>query len=279
MNRFLWLELAQASPTTVPAPGVQSLARALSGQSVSLARALALTIYLYTHAFIRTTIHTVASLASPRTARIASHASPRKPSQRLSTPNAARLASLASPRLPSHHIAASPHLACNASLASHRSTSHRIARLASIAIGSALLACLASPCSPRLHARLASLALPRLSRSPCLASLALPRSPRLSLARASPPRSPSSFGVPASSPRPLRRLPPAASLPPMCRLQNLRLGSSQPSSFPSLPSLAFRPSCPQMPAFEGNGRKSSVTRHARESDRRLSFPVAWLHRL
>ena len=104
-----------------------------------------------------------------RTARIASHASPRKPSQRLSTPNAARLASLASPRLPSHHIAASPHLACNASLASHRSTSHRIARLASIAIGSALLACLASPCSPRLHAR--------------LASLALPRSPRLSLAR------------------------------------------------------------------------------------------------
>ena len=146
---------AQASPTTVPAPGVQSLARALSGQSVSLARALALTIYLYTHAFIRTTIHTVASLASPRTARIASHASPRKPSQRLSTPNAARLASLASPRLPSHHIAASPHLACNASLASHRSTSHRIARLASIAIGSALLACLASPCSPRLHARLA----------------------------------------------------------------------------------------------------------------------------
>ena len=159
------------------------MARALSGQSVSLARALALTIYLYTHAFIRTTIHTVASLASPRTARIASHASPRKPSQRLSTPNAARLASLASPRLPSHHIAASPHLACNASLASHRSTSHRIARLASIAIGSALLACLASPCSPRLHARLASLALPRLSRSPCLASLALPRSPRLSLAR------------------------------------------------------------------------------------------------
>ena len=188
---------AQASPTTVPAPGVQSLARALSGQSVSLARALALTIYLYTHAFIRTTIHTVASLASPRTARIASHASPRKPSQRLSTPNAARLASLASPRLPSHHIAshrsiASPclqRLACIASLylASHRSPCldrHRLgfARLPRLAL-------LASPpCSPRL-ARLASpesLALPRLAR---LASLASPlaRSPRL---RARLPRSP-----------------------------------------------------------------------------------------
>ena len=217
---------AQASPTTVPAPGVQSLARALSGQSVSLARALALTIYLYTHAFIRTTIHTVASLASPRTARIASHASPRKPSQRLSTPNAARLASLASPRLPSHHIAASPHLACNASLASHRSTSHRIARLASIAIGSALLACLASPCSPRLHARLASLALPRLSRLPCLASLALPRSPRLSLARASPPRSPSSLALPAPSPRPAAR----------------HLGLSLPSTLPSKPARHTRSS-------------------------------------
>ena len=182
---------AQASPTTVPAPGVQSLARALSGQSVSLARALALTIYLYTHAFIRTTIHTVASLASPRTARIASHASPRKPSQRLSTPNAARLASLASPRLPSHHIAshrsiASPclqRLACIASLslASPRSPCldrHRLgfARLPRLAL-------LASPpCSPRL-ARLASpesLALPRLAR---LASLASPLA-RSSLASA-----------------------------------------------------------------------------------------------
>ena len=60
---------AQATP-------VQSLARALSGQSVNLARALALTIYIYTHALTRTTIYMVASLAlaSPR---LASHRSPR----------------------------------------------------------------------------------------------------------------------------------------------------------------------------------------------------------
>ena len=159
------------------------MARALSGQSVSLARALALTIYLYTHAFIRTTIHTVASLASPRTARIASHASPRRPSQRLSTPNAARLASLASPRLPSHHIAshrsiASPCLQRLAGIASLSLALPRSPCLDRHRLGFARF-CLASPCSPRLHARLALLALPRLSRSPCLTSLALPRLARL----------------------------------------------------------------------------------------------------
>ena len=132
------------------------MARALSGQSVSLARALALTIYLYTHAFIRTTIHTVASLASPRTARIASHASPRKPSQRLSTPNAARLASLASPRLPSHHIAshcsiASPCLQRLACIASLYLASHRSPCLDRHRLGFARLPCLALLASPPRH--------------------------------------------------------------------------------------------------------------------------------
>ena len=121
-------------------------------------------------------------LASPRTARIATHASPRIPTPRLSTPNAARLASHASPRLPSPRLASQHRIA---SLSSPRSHSHRLARLhlTSTSIGSEMLACLASPCAPRLDARLASPALPRLSRSPCLASLASPRSPRLSLAR------------------------------------------------------------------------------------------------
>ena len=95
---------------------------------------------------------------------------------------------LACPRLASPRSIASPRshrLARIASLSSPRSHSHRLARLhpTSTSIGSGMLACLASPCAPRLDARLASPALPRLSRSPCLASLASPRSPRLSLAR------------------------------------------------------------------------------------------------
>ena len=115
-----------------------------------------------------------------------------------------RLASLASsPRSPSTRIAsfslASPRLARVASLASPHSPSHRLAsvRLARLT--------LASPCLARLTSSLA-LASHRLAR-PRLASLA------------SPPRSPFSLAVPAPSPRPPRRLPPAASLPPTCRLQ------------------------------------------------------------
>ena len=118
-----------------------------------------------------------------------------------------RLASLASsPRSPSTRIAsfslASPRLARVASLASPHSPSHRLAsvRLARLT--------LASPCLARLTSSLA-LASHRLLPSPRLASLA------------SPPRSPFSLAVPAPSPRPPRRLPPAASLPPTCRLQNL----------------------------------------------------------
>jgi hypothetical protein len=159
---------------------------------------------MYTHALTRATIHMVASLAlaSPR---LASHRSPPRLT-RLAThalaslslaysPRIARIARIASlgltSRLASHRSIASHRL----SLASPRSPSHRLARrhLASTATGANRLVRLASPCSPRLDARLASLALPRLSRlasplSPCLASFALPRLARLASPLARSPR-------------------------------------------------------------------------------------------
>ena len=96
----------------------------------------------------------------------------------------------------------------------------RFARLASLALASARIG---SPGSP--HPRLALPRSPHVLAPPRLAS---PRSPSPRLAwLASPPRSPFSLAVPAPSPRPPRRLPPAASLPPMCRLQNLGVTQTQ----------------------------------------------------
>ena len=162
-----------------------------------LSRTLSSTIFYQLNAYEPNAVYSLASALALASASASAAVA------RCGSPRLASLAS--SPRSPSTRIAsfslASPRLARVASLASPHSPSHRFAsvRLARLT--------LASPCLARLTSSLA-LASHRLAR-PRLASLA------------SPPRSPFSLAVPAPSPRPPRRLPPAASLPPTCRLQNL----------------------------------------------------------